>query len=72
MDSDERPPALPDRLLAILRQEELWVDPPVDLEDRTLLHCGPAITWDEACDPLRRSLRAATVAEGWAADVAGA
>ncbi len=43
-----------------------------DLEDRTLLHCGPAITWDAACDPLRRSLRAATVAEGWAADVAGA
>jgi len=36
MDSDERPPELPDRMLAILRQEELWVDPPADLEDRTL------------------------------------
>jgi hypothetical protein len=36
MDNDERPRALPDRILAILRQEELWVDPPVDLEDRTL------------------------------------
>src|SRR4029450_1999584 len=36
MDSDERPRALPDRILAILRQEELWADPPVDLEDRTL------------------------------------
>ena len=36
MDSDERPPALPDRLLATLRQQELWVDPPADLEDRTL------------------------------------
>jgi hypothetical protein len=53
MDSDERPPALPDRLLAILRQEELWVDPPVDLEDRTLaalraeLDTSPAPTVDE-------------------------
>jgi len=36
MDDDERPPALPDRILASLRQEEMWVDPPVDLEDRTL------------------------------------
>ncbi|HEU4543231.1 MAG TPA: anti-sigma factor [Jiangellaceae bacterium] len=36
MDSNERPRALPDRILAILRQEELWVDPPADLEDRTL------------------------------------
>ncbi|MGH8834164.1 MAG: anti-sigma factor [Actinomycetes bacterium] len=36
MDNDERPRALPDRILAILRQEELWVDPPVELEDRTL------------------------------------
>ena len=36
---------------------------------RMLLHCGPALAWEHACDPLRRSLRAATVAEGWAADV---
>src|SRR4030095_4824497 len=36
MDSDERPRALPDRVHAILRKEELWADPPVDLEDRTL------------------------------------
>src|SRR5262245_7165978 len=36
MDDDERPPALPDRILASLRQEEMWVDPPVDLEERTL------------------------------------
>jgi hypothetical protein len=42
------------------------------LADRTLLHCGPPITWDAVCDPLRRSMRAATVAEGWAADVAQA
>lgn len=39
------------------------------LPERTLLHCGPAIGWDRVCDPLRRSMRAATVAEGWAADV---
>jgi uncharacterized protein DUF1116 len=42
------------------------------LADRTLLHCGPPIVWDAVCDPLRRSMRAATVAEGWAADVAQA
>jgi hypothetical protein len=43
-----------------------------DLGPRTLLHCGPTIEWPDVCDPLRRSMRAATVAEGWAADVAGA
>ena len=64
MDSDERPPALPDRLLAALRREELWVDPPVDLEDRTLaalraeLDTGPAPTVDElAVARERRSRR---------------
>jgi Protein of unknown function (DUF1116) len=36
---------------------------------RTLLHAGPPIGWDEMCDPLRRSARAAVIAEGWAADV---
>ena len=36
------------------------------MSDRTLLHCGPAIEWADVCDPLRRSMRAATVAEGWA------
>ncbi|MGH8824998.1 MAG: DUF1116 domain-containing protein [Jiangellaceae bacterium] len=40
-----------------------------DLHGRVLLHCGPAITWAEVVDPLRRSMRAATVAEGWAVDV---
>lgn len=35
-------------------------------DDKTLLHCGPAITWDRVVDPLRRSLRAAVCAEGWA------
>jgi hypothetical protein len=35
--------------------------------DRTVLHCGPRIGWDDVCDPLRRSVRAAVMAEGWAA-----
>ena len=39
------------------------------LPDRTLLHCGPGIEWAEVCDPLRRSMRAASVAEGWAQSV---
>ena len=42
------------------------------LGDRTLLHPGPPIAWDDVCDPLRRSMRAAVVAEGWAPDVDGA
>lgn len=42
------------------------------LEPRTLLHCGPAIEWTDVCDPLKRSMRAATVAEGWASDIAEA
>jgi hypothetical protein len=39
---------------------------------RTLLHCGPPVDYADAIDPLRRSMRAAVVAEGWADDVAGA
>jgi hypothetical protein len=39
-----------------------------DLGERTILHCGPPIAWDDMCDPLRRSVQAAVVAEGWAAD----
>ncbi|MBW0119289.1 DUF1116 domain-containing protein [Pseudonocardia abyssalis] len=39
------------------------------LGGRTLLHCGPSIGWERVCDPLRRSMRAAVVAEGWASDV---
>lgn len=42
------------------------------LGDRTILHCGPAIEWDAMCDPLRRSVQAAIVAEGWGSDVAAA
>jgi hypothetical protein len=36
------------------------------LDGRTLLHCGPAVDYPDAIDPLRRSMRAAVVAEGWA------
>ena len=36
------------------------------LAGRTLLHCGPPIGYVDAVDPLRRSMRAAVVAEGWA------
>ena len=36
------------------------------IDDRTIIHSGPAIAWDEICDPLRRSIRAAIMAEGWA------
>lgn len=39
---------------------------------RTLLHCGPSISYGEAPDPLQRSMRAAAVAEGWATDPADA
>ena len=38
------------------------------LQGRALLHAGPALELAEACDPLRRSMRAAVVAEGWADD----
>jgi hypothetical protein len=36
------------------------------LDGQTLLHCGPALAYAEAPDPLRRSMQAAAVAEGWA------
>lgn len=41
-------------------------------EPPAILHCGPPIGWAEMCDPLRRSVRAAVVAEGWAPDRGGA
>lgn len=37
------------------------------LGERTIIHCGPPIAWPDICDPLRRSIRAAVMAEGWAA-----
>ena len=39
------------------------------MSGQLLLHCGPEIAWADVCDPLRRSMRAATVAEGWAEDI---
>ena len=36
------------------------------VDDRTIIHCGPSIDWEDMCDPLRRSVRAAIMAEGWA------
>jgi len=36
------------------------------MEERTLLHPGPPLPWDEFSDPLRRSVRATIIAEGWA------
>ncbi len=41
---------------------------PVLREGKTLLHCGPPIEIERTADPLRRSMRAAACAEGWAAD----
>lgn len=38
------------------------------MTERVLLHPGPALEWESFTDPLRRSVRAAVVAEGWAAD----
>jgi Protein of unknown function (DUF1116) len=43
-----------------------------NLDGMTLLHCGPPIDYADAIDPLRRSMRAAVVAEGWADGVADA
>ncbi len=42
------------------------------LAGRALLHCGPPVEYERAPDPLRRSMRAEVVAEGWAASAAGA
>lgn len=37
-------------------------------DGRLILHSGPAIDYRDACDPLRRSMRSAVCAEGWATD----
>ena len=42
------------------------------LDGRVLLHCGLALRYPQAPDPLRRSMQAAAVAEGWAAGPAEA
>jgi hypothetical protein len=43
-----------------------------ELTGLTLLLPGPQLELARACDPLRRSMRAAVVAEGWADDVGAA
>jgi Protein of unknown function (DUF1116) len=42
------------------------------LGDGVLLHSGPPIAFDDACDPQRRGLVAACLLEGWAGDRDGA
>ena len=56
----------------ILQAIEQAADVVPGIGDRTVLHCGPAIDWSEMCDPLRRSVQAAIVAEGWTTNVADA
>jgi hypothetical protein len=36
---------------------------------RTILHPGPPLAWERFCDPLRRSVRAAVLAERWASSL---
>src|SRR5262245_17539390 len=56
----------------LLQEVATALDVVPDMDERTILHAGPAIDWAEVCDPLRRSMRAAVVAEGWADDVTAA
>jgi hypothetical protein len=42
------------------------------MTERTVLHPGPPLEWAEFCDPLRRSVHATVVAEGWADDLESA
>jgi hypothetical protein len=37
------------------------------MDGTTILHPGPPLEWERFCDPLRRSVHAAAMAEGWAA-----
>ncbi len=39
------------------------------LDDRTLLHSGPPLTWEAASGPMRGALLGATLFEGWASTV---
>src|SRR4051812_22200806 len=41
----------------------------IGLEDRTLLHSGPPLTWETASGPMRGALIGACMFEGWADDV---
>ncbi|MGI9335402.1 MAG: DUF1116 domain-containing protein [Gammaproteobacteria bacterium] len=42
------------------------------LEDRTILHAGPPIGWDDMCGPMRGAVAGAIVLEGWAPDLESA
>ena len=42
------------------------------LQNRTLLHAGPPITWERMCGPMRGAVAGAIVFEGWAGDLASA
>lgn len=55
-----------DRGVPMLQGVEAAGDVVGGLEDGMILHCGPSIGWANMCDPLRRSVRAAVVAESWA------
>jgi len=61
-----------DRGIPVLTGLTTVAEAAAGLPGRTLLHCGPAIGYADAPDPLQRSMRAAAVAEGWAADPAQA
>ncbi len=52
-------------LVGVRRAEEVVPQ----LAGRALLHAGPPIELDQVCDPLRRSMRATVVAEGWSRTV---
>jgi hypothetical protein len=52
-------------LVGVRRAEEVLPE----LAGRVLLHPGPAIELDQVCDPLRRSMRATVLAEGWCSTV---
>jgi hypothetical protein len=41
----------------------------IGLQDRTLLHSGPPLTWETASGPMRGALIGACLFEGWADDV---
>jgi Protein of unknown function (DUF1116) len=55
-----------DEATPFLRSIGSALDEVPGMDDRTILHCGPPLPWAEFIDPLRRSVRAAVMAEGWA------
>jgi hypothetical protein len=40
----------------------------LELPDHTVLHAGPPLDWDQACDPMRAAVLCAIRYEGWAAN----